>query len=1058
MNLKNSLKFLFATTLIVLALSFQFVAPVFKGKAEATTNSTVSITNGNFNQSPTSYYLDDSPNGWTKIYSTSPVTEGIINTNPDKFDSYKSTYYLKNSDNPGTMNNDENDTKILMINARNSSSETTPHSQGYRSSSLTLNPYTYYKFSILVKTEVGAFASVYLTGLGETYDRQFEQITSTKWKEFKFYISTGSTNQTINFELWLGTRNNQTSPYAVFFDNLTGETMSKDRFDQEIAGGENTYTKISQIPANYVDGLITNSDFETQNLSGWTAINPFPANTYHQVVNTNSDFLSGNGFTNLGGDGIKGSYALWLASKNKPNASFGYRSNEIELSIFEVYKINVNAKVQEGTTARIVLRESDDVKLIYEKHGLTYEPNKVELIFSTNGSSNFLNGYQTYSLYIKGHSLYNTHFTVELWLGTDDEPSAGSVLFDNITVEKITGTEFSNATESGTVKKLNLQTSSNSTNLPNGTFNYGVATDPNNIFPIKPDNWTSKVENETKNVFGIINTNNAIYEANKSKFGDISNPNNPEGFSSDTETETNNILMMWNKGLSYQSLTSDSVSVSANSYYKLTFYFKTASTLNPQLNFNLSVLDQNDVKVFEQENINVVSWKDWEKYTMTIKVGNNTTSLKVCFSLGTESNKTQGYLFIDNVELKQSSSTTDEEFNTLASIQKSDSKDTVLDLTNALMNVRLLPNEEGIYPSVAFSGSLESGSQLPGSQPIADSGIVDGVSNLFDMNNSPENKNAIKNLMFIRNFAQAKYSLTAKANTSLEANKIYKLSIYLRIKPLSINNSSFVATYSLEGLEDAVLTNITTEEWQEYKIIVNSTAYTQVKLKFTLETKKTAGAILFIDNFTLTELSKEEYSQLVASYENKDGEDYEQIRQTTLIIGSTDVEEEPEKPTEEENQTEFSWILIPSIITAVALIIAVIGFSLRRIKFKKWQRKQVTQYDRNKTLYRDVLRKEAEERRDQELKQLNLELNEIEKEIQELEEQNKEKLAQRRKEKGGAIDKQAEKEFKLYASKRTALENKKEKLLQKISDVNSAEYLLGLQRKITIEKTKNLKK
>src|SRR5690606_28440589 len=103
----------------------------------------------------------------------------------------------------------------------------------------------------------------------------------------------------------------------------------------------------------------------------------------------------------------------------------------------------------------------------------------------------------------------------------------------------------------------------------------------------------------------------------------------------------------------------------------------------------------------------------------------------------------------------------------------------------------------------------------------------------------------------------------------------------------------------------------------------------------------------------------------------------------------------------------------------------------------------------------DVIRKEAEAKRDFEIKQYNEEVKAIDEKLLVLEAENKERLASNRKVKGKAIDKSIEKEFKLYASKHTRLENQREVLIEKIKNANSAEYLLSLQKKITAE---NLKK
>ena len=200
---------------------------------------------------------------------------------------------------------------------------------------------------------------------------------------------------------------------------------------------------------------------------------------------------------------------------------------------------------------------------------------------------------------------------------------------------------------------------------------------------------------------------------------------------------------------------------------------------------------------------------------------------------------------------------------------------------------------------------------------------------------------------------------------------------------------------------------------------------------------------MFIDSFSLTEINDEEYKAIVDRQENEKSEN-------TLIIGSTDIKEDEK---EDETENEFDWVILPALFTALALIIAVVGFVVRRIKFKKWQRKKINEYDRNKTLYKDVVRREAQEKRDEILKAYNAELKEIESEIEKLEEENRERLERQR---GTKVDRKVENEFKSYAKKHTSLTNKKEKVLDKINEVNSTEYLLSLQKKLHIENAKKL--
>lgn len=1051
LNKNKNIKFVFAIAGILFAFALQLlIAPIGLNvnNVYASSYTQVTISNGNFNNSPSTYYMDSSPTGWTKINTNVPAYSGIINTNDDKFSSYTETYKL--TTNPQTMYVDTTDTKILMINAKNANSTTNTFSQGYRSNSIALSANSYYYFSILVKTEVGAVASVYLEGLTdgdetlEASQTSFTNISSHSWKEYKFYVETGSSTQSITFSLWLGSKTLQ-SPNAVFFDNVTGYQLTPKRFanEQEVT----TYSKTIELTKNYLTS-VTNANFETGNTSGWTSINAFPTNAIYRVINTDvSQEMTVYNYTSLGGDNVFGNRALWLATKGT-YGSFGYASSNLTIERFAIYKLQVNVKVDSNTVAQVSIVENDDVKDYYEENVdesiYEYEPTTTDLTVSSNTTNDLTNNYTTYTFYIKGHSLFDTSIHIELSLqkaSEDDTQVVGSALFDNITFERVSSTEYDSSSASSSVKKVEFTTLTDSTTITNGTFNSATVEKTGNVFPVAPTGWTSTVNSETENVYGIVNTNQTHYEANKTSYGNLTNPKNPSGFSSDVAKETNNIMMLYNKVASYQSVTSSSISISSGTYYALTFDYK---IIQQGINFNVSVFNANNVKVFEQDNL---PYSTWTKYTLIIKGSDATSSLTLKLSLGTKSNKAQGWVFIDNVDIAETT-LTDETYTAKVNSQNGFNK--CLDLTDGLFNTRLLKNEDNTYELASFAGSLDNGTQ-GNTDAIAEAGIVDGNSNMFGVLSSENNTKIVKNIYFIHNYATATFSITSNESISISSGTIYKFTVYMRTRLASVDDSydvDYGATFSLDGIDGKIENIRTNDEWKEITIIVNTTTSSNVNLKFSLTSQSATTGILFVDNYTLTTLTTEEYATYVAQYEDEDADN-----DNLLIVGSTDIEDEDDDTTEDEETTDFNWLILPSLMFGLALIFAIGAVAMKKINFKKFSKKKAAEYDRKKTLYRDVIRKEAEERRDAELKTLNEEMLSIDTTMKSMEEENKERLVQQRRKK---VDKETERQFKAYATQHTKLQNKKDALINKINQVNSAEYLLTLQKKITQEQIQKL--
>ena len=178
-----------------------------------------------------------------------------------------------------------------------------------------------------------------------------------------------------------------------------------------------------------------------------------------------------------------------------------------------------------------------------------------------------------------------------------------------------------------------------------------------------------------------------------------------------------------------------------------------------------------------------------------------------------------------------------------------------------------------------------------------------------------------------------------------------------------------------------------------------------------------------------------------------------------LVIGSTDVEE-PEEDSSTNDEDDSSDVattimyLIPSLILAVALILALIAYFMKKIKIKKWEKKKINDYDREHTLHRDVVRQEAEKQRQQNIDEVKQQIKEVEKEIERIEEINKQRLKDQRSAGTKGISRQTEKEFKAYAQRHTKLENSITALNEKIESMETPEYVLSLQRKIVVEKVK----
>lgn len=1030
--------------IFVMLLSLCSLTGVLIGeqKAFAYTEKVTSLSNLNFSANNNLSNVYSNPSGWQKGFSESTATSGAIN-----LDYYNSSFYIDAEDVPSKIS-DSADDHVLMINSKSSSS-TLPVSQYYtNSSSLTLKPYSTYKIVVWTRVLEGAQGSIYVTGLDKTLG--FERIDyndASEWTDYTFYISTGINQESIKTELWLGSKPNKTASGAVFFDNIEIFQVSNNEAPNFVTDNNSLVseatTRVKHISLNQSSyPAISNANFESKDLTGWTKTSSqMKEGTYAEILNLSTSAESNaRNITYLGTDlSQNNKNALVLYTNENVKSNFGLKSPEINLAMSNAVKVSVNVKVAglDGGTAFVRFVENDVLNANGEKvEGIT--PVTKEISIASNQSNKFQNDYTTVSFYVKGRSLYATSFNIELCLGSASAETSGVVAFDNLTIENISNTEYTSVSTSSFVQAFELQTDSSSYGITNATFNTVQKSEKELTYPLIPSNWTHNSSEEGVGVFGVVNTYAPAYNEAKAQIGGFANPGNPEGFLS-VDKDTNNILLIHNYEDGYQSATSSTFNVSANKYYKLSFDYKLVATTSKNELLNIYVQDENNNVLYAEENITANNV--WNKYTIYVSTSSYSNELKLILSLGTSENQVAGIAYFDNVVMLEQSDLTKESYATIAETNNT------LDFEEGNFNL-IKDNGTNVFDALRYTGALEEGTNPENGSPIALGGIVDGNNDAdeFEIENSPNSTSALKYMMMIQTHGTATYSLTAKDSLSLKTESYYKFSIDVKTKFGATANQEeeeYGAEFSLTNLEEK-LTGIISPEWETYTIYVNCTADTTVSLRFALKSlnTNTAGMVYF-DNFSYETIDADTFN--LANLNNKDKDNF-------LFIGNTDA------PEEEDNSTpadaDYFWIVAPSLILAAALILALVSYVMKKVKVTKWEKKKVNEYDRESTVHRDVVRKEAETRRDAKVKELEKQIKELETHRTNLEQQHQDKLKEARTSRNKGVSKMAEKEFKQYAKVHTAIENKIANLNAEINNLNTPDALLSIQHRIAVEKAK----
>ena len=497
--------------------------------------------------------------------------------------------------------------------------------------------------------------------------------------------------------------------------------------------------------------------------------------------------------------------------------------------------------------------------------------------------------------------------------------------------------------------------------------------------------------------------------------------------------------MMWNKGETYQSIISPSFSVSADSYYNLKFSYKTISDVLDNENIlNIYIIDDNGTILFEELGINSknIADKNWSTFEIVIRTAQTTKSLNVKLEIGTEENPVSGVAYFDNFELN-TAEYTDTEYENLINTAN------IVDFTNGGFNlVSGSPNTNGVYEPLAYTGTLESGSNPSSGDPVAFGGLIDSENNDFNLEPNPSNNNIIKNVMLIKTNGIATYSMKSNDTISLTNGSYYKFTIYIKTNIPEYTGKdgeqAYGAEFSLESIDGAKIDKIVSNGFVAYNIYVKALSDIDVNVRFALASDKIENTgYAYFDNFSYETIEETAYN----------------TAKTDKLANSVFVETEAEEDTSDEETTPSDnnviiWYIVPSVIFALALILALIAYAMKKVKIKKPESKKKGNYDREQTMHRDAIRKEAEDRRNERLKALKADLKAVQDEIDSLENENKERIAEQRKQHGKSITKEDEKAFKLYASKHTKLLNKLDSIKAEIENVNSSEYLIKEIKKI----------
>lgn len=878
--------------------------------------------------------------------------------------------------------------KNLMINSYDAAGKL-----GYESSkSLSLEANSFYKISVLVYTHKTSSsdprASIYLTGLiDDTKDENYSQTkfenfsTLGAWEEYSYYIDTKEA-KSVKIQLWLGSQTDKVQG-AVFFNKVTIDRYSEHSYLDEISllnDNNNDNFNIISFSPDY-STPVDNSSFEdTANL--WTKKHQSTSISTDQIckiVDVNSSVFINDELTikNPGSNcSLNNQSALFMYNKND-----GYQaieSSEFVINQHSYYKLSFWAKsdCNIGSGANVQLVDKS------EENAISNASLTLTTTYTTD-SNKYRNDWTQYSFYIYGASNKNTNATIQIWLGTQDSKTSGYVFVDDFRLETIDHTTYSANSSATNATTFNLNQSNDKYVIANGEFNITENPSQDNIYPATPASWAQSGSNNSTTFSGIVNTNETIFNENIDKFGQgITYPTRPNDITN-ADNNNNNVLMIGSTAeTNKQSFTSKEFTLTANSYYNVSLYVMTnytsKSSNSEYINdYGARVTVSSSTKtIFDLFNINFDD-NDWHKINVKIKTGTNEekATIKLTFD------NWIGHVFFDKIELQTITADTynDTTF-------ESANKPYKIDLTYENFDNKTFdknPTPDGIETPNSWDFSSQE----------AEVGVHNGIirSDNTLLQDIPTSLSGNKTFLYISSTHDGNYSYTSKEQFTFKSQNYYKISVNIltnnivkdEIDDSVTDDTLFGANIKLADSNEILLKGINSNGvWQTYNIFASFTneLVSAISLGLGYSDATCMGEVLF-DNLTIETMDADSYNKAI--------EDAKVGTYATFTNYTAPVEDPKEETTPWKNT--FNWLIIPSLITGLAIIIAVVGFYVKKISFNR-KPKIKTNYDRRRTLDKDIDRREKIALRQQIIDELKNELSSIDKEIEEFNILSNEKL------------------------------------------------------------------
>jgi hypothetical protein len=595
---------------------------------------------------------------------------------------------------------------------------------------------------------------------------------------------------------------------------------------------------------------------------------------------------------------------------------------------------------------------SPDPELSNKKTEDYYNSDFKPVAISTSPNEN--NGWCYNAFFIAGDIYDDVLTDIEFWVGSENALADGWVLLDGFNIERIS-TEYFNAQSKIPEMVLNLVKTEGTPAVTDAYFNNGRPKSIDAPYPLTPTNWKiDNAENNSKVKSGIVNTDPAHW-SNYDYNGTIAagnyglvmqNPGAIRGLGIN-----NNVLMLQNIGDTWQSIEFPAISLGGGETNIISFDIarqynrKSGLVLNVVATVRGHEIAHLDLGVAPSASYSNDVITDWERVGISVKESSVTNrDVVITIEMGTPDKFCPAAtVFIDNIDKTQTTDYT--------------------------------PNDKFKYIDISDARNFI--------KPVKDTTVTfdrDKDEIVITGNGNKETASAVNTVVETLSAGQF---YEYKVRVSIDRGTAYPIPQYtntLKIEDnqitggleLDTTEREYGVNFVLDGFGESAgngdgFHNLTYEKlyqmktWDERDEYAELTFYicpdNEHELPLLIEFGNEFGGYnttVHIKSITLTQIDEDKYAK--AKNKKQEYDDAGDTARSSAIefITSTWKETFPEGGGNGATaKKDFQWwIIVPSLILGAALIVAICGFFIRRIRFNVHMDKMHTTYASDDKTYK----------------------------------------------------------------------------------------------------------